>query len=139
MSLLIKASGKAALPFIIDGGGAAIETGEKGHLSVPFGCLIDRVTMLADMEGSIRVDIWKSRLDGFPPTAEESITGGNPPRIDLGNSYEDSGLEHWGKALSEGDILAFNVDSVGGGGVMGLRDGGGSITRVTISLHVRKT
>lgn len=137
MSLLIKASGKAELTLIIDGGGVAIETGEKGHLQVPFGCLIDKVNMLADRNGSIQVDIWKGRLDDFPPTEDGSITGGNPPTINSDSWYEDSDLEDWDKVLSEGDILAFNVDSVGGGGI-GLRDGGGSMTRVTISLHVRK-
>jgi len=137
MSLLIKAPSKAELTLIIDGGGAAIETGEKGHLRVPFNCFIDRVTMLADTNGSIRVDIWKSTLEDFPPIADGSITSGNPPEINFNNWYDNSELEDWDRALSEGDILALNVDSVGGGGV-GLRDGGGSMTRVTISLHVRK-
>jgi hypothetical protein len=71
-------------------------------------------------------------LDDFPPSNSDSITGGNEPHISSGNSYEDSDLEDWDKALNEGDILAFNVDSVGGG------EGGGTINRVTVSLRVRK-
>ncbi|GAI77252.1 unnamed protein product, partial [marine sediment metagenome] len=47
------------ITFIIDGGGSAITTGEKGHLRIPFACTINRVTMLADQSGSIVVDIWK--------------------------------------------------------------------------------
>ena len=133
MSLLVKAPTRAELTFIIDGGGAPIETGEKGHLRIPFGCNIDRVTMLADQEGSIRVDIWKSSFDEFPPIEDGSITGSNQPAISSDNRFDDTELEDWDKALSEGDVLAFNVDSVGGG------EGGGTITRVTISLHVRKT
>lgn len=133
MSLLIKASGEADLTFVIDGGGVPIETGEKGHLRVPFGCAIDRVTMLADTHGSIQVDIWKSTLDDFPPNDDGSITGGNEPHISSDDSYEDADLEGWDKVLGGGDILAFNVDSVGGG------EGGGTINRVTVSLRVRKS
>ncbi len=133
MSLLIKASGEADLTFVIDGGGVPIETGQKGHLRVPFGCAIDRVTLLADTNGSIQVDIWRSTMDDFPPSNSDSITSGNEPHISSGDSYEDSDLEDWDKILSQGDILAFNVDSVGGG------EGGGTINRVTISLRVRKS
>ncbi len=43
----------------IDGGGEVIATGIKGHLRVPFSCIIDRVTLAADQVGSIQVDIWK--------------------------------------------------------------------------------
>jgi hypothetical protein len=133
VSVLIKAPAKAELTFIIDGGGTPIDTGQKGHLRVPFACLVDRATMIADRTGSIQVDIWKSIYDDFPPIVDGSITGGNPPAINADNRYDDPDLTDWIKSLSEGDILAFNVDSVAGG------EGGGTITRVTISLHVRKT
>ena len=133
MSLLVKAPSKAELTYVIDGGGTPIETGQKGHLRVPFACLVDRVTMIADRTGSMQVDIWKSIYDDFPPTVDGSITGGNPPAIILSDKYEDTELTDWIRSLSEGDILAFNVDSVAGG------EGGGTITRVTVSLHVRKT
>jgi hypothetical protein len=125
MSVLI-APAKAALVFLIDGGGEAITTGVKGYLRVPFNSVIDRVTLAADQAGSIQVDIWKSTYATFPPTDANSITGGNEPKITASNKYEDATLTGWGTSLSEGDILAFNVDSVTG------------ITRVTVSLQVRK-
>jgi hypothetical protein len=133
VSLLVKAPSKAELTYVIDGGGTPIETGQKGHLRVPFACLVDRVTMIADRTGSMQVDIWKSIYDDFPPTVDGSITGGNAPAISSGDKYDDTELTDWIRSLSEGDILAFNVDSVAGG------EGGGTITRVTVSLHVRKT
>jgi len=125
VSVLI-APTKAELAFVIDGGGAAITTGVKGHLRVPFGCVIERVTLTADQAGSIQIDIWKSTYAGFPPTDAGSITGGHEPNIAADSKYDDAVLTGWSKALSDGDILAFNVDSAT------------TITRVTVNLQVRK-
>lgn len=124
----LKASIKTtAIPFIIDGGGAAITTGEKGHLEIPFACTINRVTMLADQEGSIKVDIWKDTYALFPPTNADTICGGNEPEIITGIKDQDATLTDWTTAIAAGDILAFNVDSIT------------DIERVTISLKVTKT
>jgi len=125
MSVLIAAA-KAALVFIIDGGGAVITTGVKGYLRVPFPCIIDRVTLTADQGGSIQIDLWKSSYAAFPPTDANSITGSHEPKITAGNKSEDATLSGWTNSLNEGDILAFNVDSVT------------TITRLTVNLHVRK-
>ena len=125
MSVLI-APAKAELAFVIDGGGSVITAGVKGHLPVPFGCTIDRVTLTADQPGSIQVDIWKSSYAGFPPADANSITGGHEPKITADSKSEDTTLTGWSKSLDDGDILAFNVDSAV------------TITRVTVNLHVRK-
>lgn len=116
-----------SLTFIIDGGGSAITTGEKGHLRIPFACTINRVTMMADQSGSIVVDIWKDTYTNFPPIDGDSITASAPPTISTAQKSEDSTLSGWTTAIAAGDILAFNVDSCS------------TITRVTISLKVTKT
>ena len=125
MSVLI-APAKAELAFVIDGGGAAITTGVKGYLRVPFGCVVDRVTLTADQVGSIQIDIWRSTYAGFPPSDADSITGGHEPGIVDSNKYDDSVLTGWSKSLNDGEILAFNVDSTA------------TIIRVTVNLQVRK-
>ncbi|MBA7575418.1 hypothetical protein ES708_17247 [subsurface metagenome] len=117
----------ASITFIIDGGGSAIETGEKGHLEIPFACTIMLVTMLADQTGSIVVDIWKDDYAHFPPTDADSITASAPPTISSARKSQDSTLTGWTKSIAAGDILAYNVDSVT------------DIQRVTISLKVTKT
>lgn len=117
----------ATITFIIDGGGSAITTGEKGHLEIPFNCKIQQVTMLADQVGSITVDIWKSTYANFPPTDSNSITGTTPPTISNAQKSQDATLSGWTTTIDAGDILAFNVDSAT------------TITRVTISLKVLKT
>lgn len=116
-----------SITFIIDGGGAAITTGQKGHLEIPFACTIQQVTMMADQSGSIVVDIWKDTYANFPPTDIDSITSTTPPTISAAQKSQDSTLTGWTTSIAAGDILAFNVDSAA------------TITRVTISLKVVKT
>ena len=117
----------ASLTFVIDGGGSAITTGQKGHLEIPFACTIKRVTMLAAQSGSIVVDIWKDTYASFPPTDADSITASAPPTISSAQKSQDSTLTGWTKSISSGDILAFNVDSCS------------TITRATISLKVERS
>lgn len=115
------------ITFIIDGGGSAITTGQKGHLRIPFACTINRVTMMADQSGSIVVDIWKDTYANFPPDNADTITSATPPTITTAQKSEDSTLTGWTTAIAADDILAFNVDSCA------------TIQRVTISLKVTKT
>jgi hypothetical protein len=117
----------ASITFIIDGGGSTITTGQKGHLEIPFDCEIESVTLLADQTGSIVIDIWKDTYANFPPTADDSICGGNKPTLSNAQKYQDSTLNGWTKTINAGDILAFNVDSAS------------TITRLTIALKVKKT
>ena len=126
-SKTIHHSNVADLTFIIDGGGSAITTGEKGHLEIPFACTIKQVSMLADQSGSIVVDIWKDTYANFPPDNADSITASAPPTISSAQKSQDATLTGWTTAITAGDILAFNVDSCT------------TITRVTISLKVEKS
>ena len=113
--------------FIIDGGGSAITTGEKGHLIVDFACTIQSVTVLADQSGSIVVDIWKDNYASFPPIDGDSITASAPPTLSGAQKSQDSTLTSWTTTITAGDILAYNVDSIT------------TCERVLISLKVKKT
>ncbi|MFC2001843.1 hypothetical protein ACFLUZ_04990 [Chloroflexota bacterium] len=116
-----------ALTFIFDGGGAAITTGEKGHIVSPFDGTIAAVELEADQSGSIKVDIWKDTYANFPPTDADSICGGNEPEISTAQKYKDATLTDWIKSIAEGDILAFNVDSIT------------TIQRCTVTIRVKKS
>jgi len=116
----------SAFEFIIDGGGSVITTGQKGHIEVPFDCSIKQVTMLADQSGSIVVDVWKDTYANFAPTDADSITASSPPTITTATKSQDAALTGWTTALSDGDVLAFNVDSCT------------TITRALLTLIVRK-
>jgi len=113
--------------FIIDGGGSAITTGQKGHLELPFAGEIESVRLLADQSGSIVVDIWKDTYANFPPADADSITASAPPTLSTAQKSEDATLTGWTTTFAAGDVLAFNVDSVA------------TVQRVTLSLRGRKT
>ena len=116
-----------SITFVIDGGGSAITTGQKGHLEIPFAGTIQQVTMMADQTGSIVVDIWKDTYASFPPTVADTITASAKPTISAAQKSQNSTLTGWTKLVNVGDILAFNVDSCS------------TITRLTLSLKVVKT
>lgn len=122
---------KAGICLIIDGGGSAITTGQKGSLEIPFDCTIDSVELLADHVGSVVVDIYKTTYAAYDasahPAAADKITGTSKPTIVAGTKYTDAALSGWTKAITAGDVLAFNIDSVA------------TIQRLTVTLNVSKT
>ena len=120
---MLPAPTKVGLSFIIDGGGSAITTGQKGHLEVPFDMTITGWTILADQSGSIVVDVWRDTYANFPPTVADTIAGTEKPTLATAQKNQDLSLTSWTLALKEGDILAFNVDSIT------------TVTRVTISIR----
>jgi hypothetical protein len=115
-----------SVAFIIDGGGSVITTGIKGDLVVDFDCTIDSVTMLADVSGSIVVDIWKDTYANYPPVVGDTITAAAKPTITTAVKSQDLTLDGWNQDIIAGDVLRFNVDSVT------------TITRVLVSLKVTK-
>ena len=92
-------------------------------LDLPFNGEITKVTLGADITGSISVHILTD--SSFPPTT--NITGGNEPTITSGIFYQDSTLTNWSKNIVEGN----NMRLVPSGIV--------DINKVTASLRVRRT
>ena len=115
-----------SIVFIIDGGGVAITTGVKGYIPIPFACSIVAVRLLADQSGSIVVDVWKDTFANYPPTDADSITASAVPTISTATKSEDTTLTGWTTAITAGDILGFNVDSIT------------THERVTVELEVTK-
>lgn len=112
------------LNVVIDGEGSVISTGVAGDVVLDFAATIQRVTLLADQVGSIEVDIWKAAYASFPPVVGNSITASDKPTLSGASHSQDSTLTGWTTAISAGDILRFNVDTVA------------TITRVTVSLEL---
>lgn len=118
----------SAIQFIIDGGGATIGTGEKGHVEVPFDCTVVGWSIFADnAAGSCVIDVWKTTYAGFPPSGGNSITGSDKPTLSAVQKNQSTALTGWTTALAKGDVLAFNVDSLT------------TKQRVTVVLKVQKT
>lgn len=116
-----------AISFTIDGGGGVIQTGVAGDITIPFACTITGAIALADVSGSIVVDIWKDSYANYPPTDADSITSSTPPTISTATKATDSTLTSWTTAIAAGDTLRYNVDSCS------------TITRCTISLTIRRS
>lgn len=120
----------AAIGFTIDGNGNVITTGITGAgLRVPFGCTINSVTLLADVSGSIKIDILKGTYSGYVFTSG-SICASALPTISSATKYEDTTLTGWTTSISAGDVLRFSVDA----SVTPV-----SITNLAIILKVTKT
>lgn len=116
-----------AINFIIDGGGTTIGTGVAGYIQVPFDCSITEWTLLGDTTGSIVVDIWKDTYANYPPTDADTITASATPSVTSATKNTSSTLTGWTTAITAGDTLGFNVDSVS------------TFTRVTLVLKLKMT
>ena len=116
----------ASIIFIIDGGGAAITTGQKGHLVIPFNAYIKEAIVLADQSGSIVVDIWKDTYSNFPPAVADTITGATLPTLSTAQASRDTSLADWKRHIAKGDVLAYNVNSAT------------TVTRVSVILEVQR-
>lgn len=112
------------LGITIDGGGAAIETGLKGFLLVPYACRIVGWAIVADQAGSCVVDVWKKA--GAVPSDAESITAAAPPTLAAAQLASGTTLTGWTVAVAAGDVIGFNVDSAA------------TVQRVTVQLEVVK-
>lgn len=111
----------------IDGGGSAITTGVKGYITIPYDCTITGWDILADVSGSIVVDVWKDTYANFPPTVADTIAGSEKPTLSSQVKNQDNSLSTWTTSVSSGDIIGFNVDSAS------------TLTRVNLTIKVLKT
>jgi len=112
--------------FTIDNGASVITTGFKGYVIVPCDAIIRSWTIVADASGSIEIDVWKDTYANYPPTVADSIAGTEKISLSSQQKNQDLSLTSWNTALSSGDILAFNVDSVS------------TVKRVTVIINVTK-
>jgi len=116
-----------AVGIVIDGNGSAITTGVKGYLEVPFACTITAATLLADVSGSIVIDVWKDVYANYPPVVGDSITASAKPTLSSAIKSRDTTLTGWTTAIAAGDVLGFSVTSAT------------TVTKVALSLTVQAT
>jgi hypothetical protein len=117
----------ATIGTFIDGGDEVLTTGIKGYISVPFNCTITEWLLFSNNSGSggVVVDVLKSSYSEFPP--QNSICGGSKPSLTGGATKNSSStLTSWTTTLTQGDVLALNIDSVT------------TMTKLTIQLFVTK-
>jgi len=111
----------------VDGGGSVITTGLKGYIEIPYSGTITRWTILSDVSGSCVIDIWKDTYANFPPTSGDTITGSAKPTLTSAVKAQSSTLTGWTTAVTSGDIIGFNIDSVS------------TSTRINLSIKITKS
>jgi hypothetical protein len=96
---------------LFNGNGYPLTTGVKLFHPVEFNCTILAATLLADLAGSVVVDIWKDTYGNYPPTIADSICASAKPTLSGAIKTTDSSLVGWTTALAAGDTLHFNIES----------------------------
>lgn len=104
-------SKRVSVIITLDGGGAAITTGVKDYIKIPWNFVASSWTIVAAQSGSIVVDIWKDVYANFPPTVADTITGTEKPTLASAQKNQDTSLSSFTTAWSKDDIIAINVDS----------------------------
>jgi len=99
--------------FIIDGGGAAPATGIKVFgVVVDFPCTVTGWTLLADIAGSVTVDVWRDSYANHPPTVADSMVGAGTKPALAGTRKNQSTSPDWTSvAIAAGDVLIVNLDT----------------------------
>jgi hypothetical protein len=81
------------------------------YIYMPYAGTISKWTALADVSGSISVDVWKDVYANHPPVVGDKISASAPIAITTATSAQDSTLSGWTKTVNAGDIIAFYVSS----------------------------
>lgn len=121
------------IPIVIGDGVNVIPTGFWADLPpIDIPGEIEEVTMLANEDGDLEVDLYKCTFAQFDagathPVAGDSIVASAPPTITADNKSQDSTLTGWDPALAVGDILRVWVNTAT------------DIKQCTLSLKVRRT
>lgn len=111
--LLAGAQQITEVAYIMTGNGFVLDPGIKGPgLPIYFAATIVEATLLADLTGSVVLDIWKDTYGTFPPTDADSITGASPLTLSSANKTTDTTLTGWTTSVAAGDVLRFNIDSI---------------------------
>lgn len=114
------------IPVVFDGLGSELVPGIWGDVPVHFDGVILRWRLTSTFgPGDLQVDVWKTDYAGFPPTVADTITGSDVPTLSADEKAESTALTGWTTAVSAGDMLRFNIDSVSG------------VTKATLTLTLQ--
>lgn len=113
-----------SLTVTLDGGGSVITTGVKADVRIPYTGVITGWEIVADVTGSIVIDVWKDTYGAFPPVVGDSIAGSEKPTLASQLTNSDDTLTTWGTAVTAGDWVRINVDSVS------------AVHRVTLAIQI---
>jgi hypothetical protein len=111
----------------LDGGEYPISNGVKGTLWFDYAFTITDWVVLADQDGDIELDVWKSTYASFPPNATNSIVGTNNPVITSAQKGRALNMGGWTTSVAAGSALTFYVVECS------------AITRATLILKITRS
>jgi hypothetical protein len=120
-----QAASQTTINVVIENGGSVLASGIVCDLMVDFNCTLVAATLLADQDGNLVIDIWKTDYASFPPTVTDTITASAKPTLSSASSSQDTTLSGWSTAITSGDVLRFNIDSAA------------TVLRATLALKVQ--
>lgn len=97
---------------VFDGGGSAIAADKKAYIRIPISGTIVAAYIIADVSGTISIEVWKDTFADFPPTVADKISASAPIALSSAQSGEDTTLTGWTKTVTAGDVLCFNVSAL---------------------------
>lgn len=117
-----------------DGGSSTPSTGVKGYIQIPFAGTIIGWSLIANVSGTLAMDIWKVSSSA-PPTAPTIPTSANIISASAGpslssaqsSSVGSSGVSTWTTAVSQWDVLGFQLNSIS------------TITRFTLEIQIQRS
>ena len=101
----------AGMTIAFDGGGSVLTTGVKHYIPMPYAMTVTGWDIVADVSGSVVIDVWKDTYANFPPVVGDTIAGSEKPTLSSAQKNQDLTLSTWTTAISTGDVLGFNIDS----------------------------
>ena len=111
----------------IDGLGYVPDIGVVVDIIVPYDMTITKWTLIANVAGSIVIDLWKDTYANFPPTIVDTIAGSDKPTLAGVIINNSSALTGWNTTWNDGDIVRVNIDSVS------------ILTRVVLTISYTRT
>jgi len=97
---------------VFDGGGSAIAADKKVYVRVPVSGTIIAAYIMADVSGTINIEVWKDTFANFPPLVADKISASAPIALSSSQKGEDTTLTGWTTAVTAGDVLCFNVSAL---------------------------
>jgi len=99
--------------FTLDGSGSEIADNTAGWWVLPWAFTATRWTLLADVSGAIKIDVWVDTYANYPPDNGDTVTGGHEPEIAAsGVKAQDTDISDWGDVTwASGSVVKVSVDS----------------------------
>lgn len=129
-------NGKKVLPqrtvsYTMDNGGTVLQSGVQGHLLLPFGCSVNQWSLLADISGSLSVDVrrvsYTNWIGTTGVTSTASIVTADKPTITAAHKGTNNTVTTW-SGLAANDALIFHIDTTPT-----------NITRANLTLFITPT